>query len=126
MRFVSLLLLLLACGACGASVRPATPARTLLAADAGLSRAQIDEVVAAHVPAVRACYEERAKAEGRPMGVVRVGWRIDPAGTVSNVEIVSTSLHSSGIEGCITSAIASWTFPAAARPTAVTEHPFTF
>jgi len=124
MRIDALLLTCLC--ACGAEVRPSASTRSSLGADAGLSRAMVDEVVSAHLSAIRACYEDHAKAEGRPPGVVRAGWRIEPSGAVGSVEIVSTTLHSSAIEGCITSEIARWEFPASSRPTDVAEHPFTF
>ena len=130
MRFVLALLLVATVGvsaaACGAEVRPGASARSSLGEDAGLSRAMVDEVVASHLAAIRACYEDHAKSEGRPMGVVRVGWQIEPSGAVSRVEIVSTTLRSSAIEGCITRDIVRWTFPSSSRPTSVTEHPFTF
>ena len=136
MRFVPALLLVASVASvasvgegaagCGAEVRPGASARSSLGADAGLSRAMVDEVVTSHLPAIRACYEDHAKAEGRPMGVVRVGWQIEPAGAVGRVEIVSTTLRSSAIEGCITREVARWTFPTSSRPTSVAEHPFTF
>ena len=122
-------LLLLTCAsavACGAEVRPSASTRSTIGGDAGLSRAMVDEVVTAHVSAIRACYEDHAKAEGRPPGVVRAGWHIEPSGAVASVEIVSTTLHSTAIEGCITAEIARWKFPASARPTEVSEHPFSF
>ena len=129
MRNDLLLLLAGACagaGACGAELRPSASTRSAIGADGGLSRATVDEVVTANLPAIRACYEDHAKAEGRPPGVVRAGWHIEPSGAVVGVEIVSTTLHSTAVEGCITSAIARWKFPVSSRPTDVTEHPFTF
>jgi len=126
MRLLPALLLMATGSACGAEVRPAASTRSAIGADAGLSREVVDEVVRAHVPAVRACYEQHARAEGRPMGVVRVGWRVEPSGAVASVEIVATTLHSTAIEGCITSEIARWQFPASSRSTEVAEHPFTF
>ncbi|HSO34106.1 MAG TPA: AgmX/PglI C-terminal domain-containing protein [Labilithrix sp.] len=124
MRLVAALLLV--ASACGAEVRPGVSTRSKLGAEAGLSRDAVDAVVRGHVPAIRACYEAHATAEGRPMGVVRVGWRVEPSGAVASVEIVATTLHSTSIEGCITSEIARWQFPASSRSTEVAEHPFTF
>ncbi len=127
MRIDALLSLACACvGACGAEVRPGASTRSTIGADAGLSRAMVDDVVSAHLSVIRACYEEHAKAEGRPPGVVRAGWHIEPSGAVASVEIVATTLHSTAIEGCITAEIARWKFPSSARPTDVAEHPFTF
>ncbi|MDB5219080.1 MAG: Glycine-rich cell wall structural protein 1 precursor [Myxococcaceae bacterium] len=118
--------LLLAVSGCGAELRPAASTRSSIAPDGGLARAAVDDAIRTHVPALRACYEKFAAAEGRPMGVVRFGWRIDPSGAVSSVAIVATTLHSAAIEGCIADEVARWRFPAAARETEVTEHPFSF
>jgi hypothetical protein len=117
--------LLLVLSACGAELR-AESSRSVIARDGGLPPDAVHEVVRAHVPAVRACYEQFAKAEGRPMGVVRVGWQIEPSGAVANVQIVATTLHSSSIEGCIAEDVARWQFPKSPRATEVGEYPFTF
>ena len=111
--------------ACGAELR-AESARSVLGRGGGLPPDAVHEVVRAHVPAVRACYEQFAKAEGRPMGVVRVGWQIEPSGAVTSVLIVATTLHSSAIESCIANDVARWPFPASPRATEVREYPFTF
>lgn len=123
MRFAPAMLLV--ASACGAELR-AESSRSVIGRDGGLSPEAVHEVVRAHVPAVRACYERFAKAEGRPMGVVRFGWRIEPSGAVTSVQIVATTLHSSSIEGCIADDVARWHFPAAPRATEVGEYPFTF
>jgi hypothetical protein len=84
----------------------------------------VHTVVRAHVPAIRGCFERFAKAEGRPTGVVRFGWQIEPAGTVASVELVASTLHSAAIESCIADDLAHWKFPAAPRATEVREYPF--
>ncbi len=73
-----------------------------------------------------ACYESLAKAEGRPMGVVRVAWQVEASGSVTGVLVVATTLHSSAIESCIREDIARWQFPTAPRSTEIREYPFTF
>lgn len=118
--------MLLAASACGADLRGAASARSVIGREAGLAPEALHEVVRAYVPAIRACYERFAKAEGRPMGVVRVGWQIEPSGAVTSVLIVATTLHSSSIEGCIADQVGRMRFPAASRPTEVREYPFTF
>jgi hypothetical protein len=126
MRRMRLLAATLLLASCGAEFRPGVSTRSRLGAEAGLSRAVIDDVVREHLPAIRACYEAHAAAEGRPMGVVRVGWRVEPTGAVASVAIVATTLRSSSIEGCMISAIARWQFPTSSRATEVVEHPFSF
>jgi hypothetical protein len=123
---LTLTLTLCAVPACGAEVRPAASARSSLAPEAGLTRAVVDEAIRARVSAVRECYEKSAPSEGRPMGLVRLGWHIAPSGAVSSVIVVATTLHSATIEGCIVDEVGRWSFPASARETEVTEHPFSF
>jgi hypothetical protein len=118
--------LLVVVSACGAQVRPSVPTRSNVAPGGGLTRAAVDEVIAGHLPAVRACYEKSAAAEGRPMGVVRLGWRVEPSGEVSSVTLVASSLNSASVEVCVAGEIARWRFPSSARETEVREHPFSF
>lgn len=116
---------LLAVSACGASQGRGAP-RSAIGPDAGLAPDAVHTVVRAHVPAIRACYERFAKVEGRPMGIVRLGWQIEPSGTVTSVELVASSLHSAAIESCIADDVAHWQFPAAPRGTEVRQYPFEF
>jgi hypothetical protein len=120
---LALAVLILAASACDPSRRPAA-ARSVIAPDAGLSADAVHTVVHAHVSAIRACYEQFAKVEGRPMGVVRFGWQIDPSGAVTSVELVASTLHSAAIESCIAADIARWRFPASPRLTEIRQYPF--
>jgi len=119
------LVILVAGTACGADLR-AESARSRIGTGGGLAPDAVHALVRAHVPEVRACYEQFAKAEGRPMGVVRFAWTVDPSGAVTGLQVVATTLHSSSIEGCIADEVRRWTFPAAPRATEVSEYPFTF
>jgi len=118
-------LMLLVASACGAELRGES-SRSVIAPDGGLSAGAVHEVVRTHVPAVRACYERFAKAEGRPMGVVRFRWNVEPSGAVTSAQVVATTLHSSSIEGCIADELVGWPFPASPRTTEIAEYPFTF
>jgi hypothetical protein len=116
---------LLALSACGASQR-GTSARSVIGPDAGLSPDAVHAVVRAHVAAIRGCFERFARAEGRPAGVVRLGWQIEPAGTVTSVDLVASTLHSAAIESCIADDIARWRFPVSRQATEIREYPFEF
>lgn len=111
---------------CGAQVRPVSSAASRIAHGGGLSQKDVDDAVTTHLPAVRACYERRAAAEGRPMGVVRFAWRIETSGAVSNVALVASTLHSGAIETCIADEVGRWQFPTSQQETEITEHPFAF
>jgi hypothetical protein len=124
MRLVPVMLIA-AAAACGATLR-AESSRSVIAPDSGLAPDAVHAVVNAHLPAIRACYELRAKAEGRPMGVARLAWTIEPSGAVTGVLVVATTLHSSAIESCIAEEVGRWQFPASPRATEVKEYPFTF
>jgi hypothetical protein len=120
-----LLALALALTACGAS-RSGGSARSVIGPDAGLAPDAVHAVVRAHVDAIRACYERSAKSEGRPMGVVRLGWQIEPSGAVTSVQLVASSLHSAAVESCIADDVARWQFPSAPRATEIRAYPFEF
>jgi hypothetical protein len=122
----SLPVVLLATFACGAEVRPGASTRSAIAPDGGLTRAAVDEVVRAHLSTVRGCYEKFAAAEHRPMGVVRLAWRVASSGEVSSVMLVASTLHSAPIEACIADDVGRWQFPSSARDTEITDHPFSF
>jgi hypothetical protein len=52
-------------------------------------------------------------------------WTINPDGSSSSIQVKSTDIDDSTVEGCITKVIQSIAFPAAAKKTAV-SHPFLF
>ena len=118
-------MMLIAVAACGATLR-AESSRSVIDRDSALAPDAVHTVVNAHLPAIRACYEQRASAEGRPMGVARFAWTIEPSGAVTGVLVVATTLHSSAIESCIADELSRWQFPASPRATEVKEYPFTF
>ena len=60
------------------------------------------------------------------MGVVRIGWHIEPSGAVSGVQMVASTLHSAPVESCIGEEVSRWQFPGSPRATEVAEYPFTF
>ena len=111
--------------ACGAELREAS-GKSVIGNGSGLSPEAVHQVVRAHVPAIRACYERFAKAENRPQGVVRFGWHVEPSGAVTNVELVASTLHSAAIESCIKEDIPRWQFPGSALASEIAEYPFTF
>lgn len=116
---------LFAATACGGS-QHRTAGRIVIGPEAGLAPDAVHTVVNAHVSAIRDCFERSAKAEGRPTGVVRFGWQVEPSGSVTSVELVSSTLHSAAIESCIAGDIARWKFPASPRTTEIREYPFEF
>ncbi len=119
------MLLVSAVSACGVSRRPA-PARSVIVRAGGLAPDSVHAEVRERLPAIRACYERFATVEGRPMGVVRLGWQIEASGAVTSVELIASSLHSAAIESCIAADVARWQFPRAPQPTEVREYPFEF
>ncbi len=117
--------LLLAAAACEGS-QASTSARSVISPAGGLAPDAVHTVVHEHVPAIRACYERFAKAEGRPMGVIRFGWQVDSSGAVSSVELVASSLHSAAIASCIAEEVGRWQFPRSRQATEIREYPFEF
>ena len=115
----------LSASACGVSRTPAS-ARSVIGPDAGLAPDAVHAVVHARLPAIRNCYERFAKTEGRPMGVIRFAWQIEPSGAVSSVQLVASSLNSAAIESCIADDLTRWQFPSSPRATEIRAYPFEF
>jgi TonB family protein len=95
-------------------------------AKGGLSPEQIRRVVEAHRGALKMCYEIEAQRNPDLKGGVTVSFSIDPAGGVTGASIVTSSLGSPRVEGCILRQIRGWKFPTAETPSTVASYPFKF
>ena len=96
------------------------------AATGGLSPEQIRRVVMAHVGAVRACYDIELQKNPNLKGGVQIGWQIDPSGSVSGANVVSSSLGNPRVEGCVVRQVKTWHFPESGSSTNVSSYPFKF
>ncbi len=92
----------------------------------GLSQEQVRRVVAAHVGALRACYESEAQKNPSLKGGVTAAFQIDPSGSVSSASVANSSLGNPRVEGCVIRQVKSWRFPASDSPTIVGGYPFKF
>ena len=90
-----------------------------------LGRDVIRGVVARHRPEVRFCYETGLERNPGLAGRVSVQFVIGVDGRVSAAAIDSarSDLGSRPVEQCVAQAVARWTFPTSAAPTAV-SYPF--
>ena len=68
----------------------------------------IQEVLLAHVPAIRYCYERELKRDPDLKGKVSVRITVGPDGTVKNATIVSSTLNNERVERCILARIRLW------------------
>ncbi len=96
------------------------------ASKGGLSQAQVQRVVMAHLGAVRACYETEAQRNPSLRGGVTVAWTIDANGSVSGASLASSTLGNPRVEGCVVRQVKGWRFPSADGPTTVSGFPFKF
>ena len=93
----------------------------------GPSKQEIGRVIREHWTEVRDCYEaESAKVPGLN-GRVEVALVIDPAGGVQSANVITTTLHSPPVEGCVVARVRGWRFPPPAngKPVFVT-YPWVF
>lgn len=90
--------------------------------DGGLDKAAVREVVRARIDDVRHCYNAELNDDEQLAGRVVVDFTIAAAGSVHDVK-VSESTMPARFDGCVAKAIATWQFPGAAQPTAV-SYPF--
>jgi hypothetical protein len=96
------------------------------AASGGLSPEQIRRVVMARKGAVQSCYEIEVQKNPNLKGGLTLSWTIDPGGSVQNASVVSSSLGSPRVEGCVVRQVKSWKFPEAGASTNVSAYPFKF
>ncbi len=69
---------------------------------------EVSSIVQEHSPAIKYCYERELKRNPDMKGKVVVRFTITPAGTVTNVKIISSTLDSETVERCILSRISHW------------------
>jgi TonB family protein len=90
-----------------------------------LTSDQIQNVVRAKMPQVRACYERELKRHDGLKGKVVLGWTIRPDGSVGGVRVVRNTTRNAEMTPCMLRAVSEWRFPRAAEPFDV-EYPFVF
>ncbi|MBX3270936.1 MAG: AgmX/PglI C-terminal domain-containing protein [Sandaracinaceae bacterium] len=77
-----------------------------------LSREVIRRVIQRHINEVRFCYEQELSQRPDLEGRVMVSFIISPTGAVQAASVGSTTINNARVEGCITTAVRRWTFPA--------------
>lgn len=90
--------------------------------DRELSSASVAKAIKQQIPRVRACYERALKKESDLEGRLTVAWSVEPAGTVTDVQIVQDRVGSEWLNNCVTKAVRRWSFPASANGASV-EYP---
>jgi outer membrane biosynthesis protein TonB len=95
-------------------------------AEGGLTKDQINRVVNAHKAAVRYCYEKELQRQPSLSGKIEVFWTIRSNGTVDRTKIVSSSMGSHAVEGCLERQVKNWQFPKSDADTIVQVYPFLF
>lgn len=104
-----------------AALAPASIAAAYLPADA------VHRVVREHMGEIRACYAQGLIRRPELAGQVVVRIVVGADGRVSGATITRSSLGDTVVEGCITSRIRSWQFPARETGVAFTiNYPFVF
>jgi hypothetical protein len=75
------------------------------------SATAMDDVIRSHVPALQACYDDRLREDPDLGGRIEVEWTVE-AGIARNVRAYVDTTGDPGLAACLTSAIATWEFPA--------------
>ena len=91
----------------------------------GLTDAQLLAVVRKNAAGIEYCFDRALKHDTRAQGKMVVAITVAPGGSVSKAVMVSDSVGSAEMSGCVVSQIQGWRFPKASRST--TFHaPFVF
>jgi hypothetical protein len=109
--------------ACAAPEDGDTEAPELRAvAEGGLGKEAVRAVVAAEIADVRECYNTELLDDHSLAGTIAIAFVIAADGTVSELEVVDSSMPAR-FDACVGASVASWAFPAADVPTSVV-YPF--
>lgn len=90
--------------------------------DGGLDKATVREVVRARIDDVRHCYNAELNDNEELAGSVVVDFTIAATGSVHDVKVAESTMPAR-FDTCLAKRVATWQFPAAAQPTAV-SYPF--
>jgi TonB family protein len=92
-----------------------------------LPPSEVKRTVRSHVTQIKSCYEQELTNQPELAGKVVVGFTISGEGSVSGVEIKSSSLGSASVESCVMNEVKTWEFD---KPegggTVVVTYPFIF
>jgi len=93
--------------------------------DGSLDSSAVKNVVNRNIKAIYFCYESELRLNPKLEGKVTVEFTIARTGTVTDARVISSTLHSAKVEGCMIKTIKRWRFP---RPDdeAIIAYPFVF
>jgi TonB family protein len=77
-----------------------------------LSRELVRRVVQRHINEVRFCYEQGLMRRPELVGQIAVAFVITASGSVASASVARSTLADPPVEGCITTAVRRWYFPA--------------
>jgi TonB family protein len=89
------------------------PTKTVVGGE-GLPREVVAKIIARHLNEIRYCYESALQHTPGLAGKVAVLFTIDATGSVAQADVAESSLNSPQVEGCMTSRVKRWKFPAPA------------
>lgn len=92
-----------------------------------LDREVIDQVIAAELGAIRACYQNELSRNPGLAGTVTVKFVIASTGAVQSALTKATTLHNAAVESCVNGRISGLTFPGPkGGGIVIVSYPFTF
>jgi len=97
-----------------------------VAGSAGRSNASLLAVVRRYAPGIQFCYDNELKRDPGLRGKIVAALTVAPSGRVTDVRIVTDSVGSSRLSGCVLAQIREWRFPAVSGGTVVFRTPFVF
>ncbi|WAS90839.1 AgmX/PglI C-terminal domain-containing protein [Nannocystis punicea] len=104
-------------------VTAAAPAR---ADDETLYQSLIRRIVRAHMPEVRACYDEGLTRKPELAGSLTVDFEIGTDGHVVRSEVKDSTLADAKVEACVAATVRGWLFVRPDEGTVKVSYPFAF
>lgn len=95
-------------------------------AEGTLDRSQIREVVVAHIPEIRFCYNQALTRDPAARGRIVLDFTIGSEGAVTRSEIAESDVGDLQMSECVRLAVVAWKFPRPVGGAVQVNYPFAF
>jgi len=102
------------------------PKRIITVDGGDLDKAKIQRVVNQHMHEIQRCYEVQLLGNPGLQGRMVVDWTISPNGSVTLARLVTSSIPSPALAGCVLARIRTWRFPSPTGGSVKVRYPFVF
>ncbi len=86
----------------------------------------VEKVISSGKFDLQLCYELALRRNSGTAGTVEWSWRIDSRGSISDLELLTSTIKDDVMLQCLRNKISSWSFPRPSRGSVLIRYPFSF